>query len=328
MTGPFLSCLLNLTVITGTIPSVDFDNLAQAHLITLTSTINSKNTMKNIAVACNNTACLQNVHNHCATIACAHDLTCFRIGGCPVELNWNCALIVAVAVLILSYRHRRTEQEEDEELLSENSKATNVCTRFEESTSYVNGGKLRHYQIRGLNWLISLSENGINGILADETGLGKTLQTIALLGDMKHDRNIPGPHMVLVPKSTLHNWMLEFNRWIPTLRAICLIRDKEQRAAFIRDVLLPGEWGVCVTSYEMLIREKSVFKIFNWRYLVIDEADRIKNGKPLGKCLSEIVREFKTTNGLLLTDSPLQNNLHELWALLNFLLLDVFNSSA
>ncbi|XP_078063066.1 SWI/SNF-related matrix-associated actin-dependent regulator of chromatin subfamily A member 5-like, partial [Mustelus asterias] len=96
-------------------------------------------------------------------------------------------------------------------------------------------------------------------------------------------------------------------------------------AAFIRDVLLPGEWDVCVTSYEMLIREKSLFKIFNWRYLVIDEADRIKNEKSK---LSEIVREFKTTNGLLLTDSPLQNNLHELWALLNFLLLDVFNSSA
>ncbi|XP_078391133.1 SWI/SNF-related matrix-associated actin-dependent regulator of chromatin subfamily A member 5 isoform X1 [Cetorhinus maximus] len=223
------------------------------------------------------------------------------------------------------YRHRRTEQEEDEELLSENSKTTNVCTRFEESPSYVKGGKLRDYQIRGLNWLISLYENGINGILADEMGLGKTLQTIALLGYMKHYRNIPGPHMVLVPKSTLHNWMLEFKRWIPTLRAICLIGDKDQRAAFIRDVLLPGEWDVCVTSYEMLIREKSVFKKFNWRYLVIDEAHRIKNEKSK---LSEIVREFKTTNRLLLTGTPLQNNLHELWALLNFLLPDVFNSSA
>ncbi|XP_067850488.1 SWI/SNF-related matrix-associated actin-dependent regulator of chromatin subfamily A member 5 isoform X1 [Heptranchias perlo] len=223
------------------------------------------------------------------------------------------------------YRHRRTEQEEDEELLSENSKTTNVCTRFEESPSYIKGGKLRDYQIRGLNWLISLYENGINGILADEMGLGKTLQTIALLGYMKYYRSIPGPHMVLVPKSTLHNWMLEFKRWTPTFRAICLIGDKDQRAAFIRDVLLPGEWDVCVTSYEMLIREKSVFKKFNWRYMVIDEAHRIKNEKSK---LSEIVREFKTTNRLLLTGTPLQNNLHELWALLNFLLPDVFNSSA
>lgn len=108
---------------------------------------------------------------------------------------------------------------------------------------------------------------------------------------------------------------------------------------------------MCVTSYEMVIIERAVFKKFNWRYLVIDEAHRIKNEKSkvcslkkLNKIkikllhininvktffsqLSEIVREFKTTNRLLLTGTPLQNNLHELWALLNFLLPDVFNSS-
>ncbi|RXN09191.1 SWI SNF-related matrix-associated actin-dependent regulator of chromatin subfamily A member 5 [Labeo rohita] len=221
-------------------------------------------------------------------------------------------------------RHRRTEQEEDEELLNESSKATSVCTRFDDSPSYVKTGKLRDYQVRGLNWLISLYENGINGILADEMGLGKTLQTISLLGYMKHYRNIPGPHMVLVPKSTLYNWMNEFKRWVPSLRAVCLIGDRDERTAFIRDTLLPGEWDVCVTSYEMLIIERAVFKKFNWRYLVIDEAHRIKNEKSK---LSEIVREFKTTNRLLLTGTPLQNNLHELWALLNFLLPDVFNSS-
>lgn len=88
--------------------------------------------------------------------------------------------------------------------------------------------------------------------------------------------------------------------------------------------MMPGEWDVCVTSYEMVIKEKSVFKKFNWRYMVIDEAHRIKNEKSK---LSEILREFKTTNRLLLTGTPLQNNLHELWALLNFLLPDVFNSS-
>ncbi|XP_043829923.1 probable global transcription activator SNF2L1 isoform X4 [Dromiciops gliroides] len=256
------------------------------------------------------------------------------------------------------YRHRRTEQEEDEELLSESRKTSNVCVRFEVSPSYVKGGTLRDYQVRGLNWMISLYENGVNGILADEMGLGKTLQTIALLGYLKHYRNIPGPHMVLVPKSTLHNWMNEFKRWVPSLRAVCLIGDKDararkghwqwsslhscqvfstrrcsssgpgvlnsSRAAFIRDVMMPGEWDVCVTSYEMVIKEKSVFKKFNWRYLVIDEAHRIKNEKSK---LSEIVREFKTTNRLLLTGTPLQNNLHELWALLNFLLPDVFNSA-
>lgn len=92
----------------------------------------------------------------------------------------------------------------------------------------------------------------------------------------------------------------------------------------IRETLLPGEWDCLVTSYEMCIREKAVLKKFAWKYLVIDEAHRIKNEKSK---LSEIVREFRSANRLLLTGTPLQNNLHELWALLNFLLPDVFSSS-
>uniref|UniRef100_A0A1B6BX17 Chromatin-remodeling complex ATPase chain Iswi n=1 Tax=Clastoptera arizonana TaxID=38151 RepID=A0A1B6BX17_9HEMI len=222
------------------------------------------------------------------------------------------------------HRHRMTEQEEDEELLAETNTARTTITRFETSPIYIKNGELRDYQVRGLNWMIGLYENSINGILADEMGLGKTLQTISLLGYMKHYKNISGPHIVIVPKSTIANWMNEFNKWCPTLRAVCLIGDQEQRSVFIREVFLPGEWDVCVTSYEMVIREKTVFKKFNWRYMVIDEAHRIKNEKSK---LSEIVREFKTTNRLLLTGTPLQNNLHELWSLLNFLLPDVFNSS-
>ncbi|XP_063696190.1 chromatin-remodeling complex ATPase chain Iswi [Culicoides brevitarsis] len=222
------------------------------------------------------------------------------------------------------HRHRKTEQQEDEELLAETNAKQKQVISFESSPHYIAFGEMRDYQIRGLNWMISLYENGINGILADEMGLGKTLQTISLLGYLKHFRNNPGPHIVIVPKSTLQNWMNEFKRWCPTLRAVCLIGDQDTRNAFIRDVLMPGEWDVCVTSYEMCIKEKSVFKKFNWRYMVIDEAHRIKNEKSK---LSEILREFKTANRLLITGTPLQNNLHELWALLNFLLPDVFNSS-
>lgn len=222
------------------------------------------------------------------------------------------------------HRHRKTEQEEDEELLAETNSNRKTIISFDQSPHYIKNGEMRDYQVRGLNWMISLYENGINGILADEMGLGKTLQTISLLGYMKHYRNIPGPHIVIVPKSTLANWMNEFKKWCPTLRAVCLIGDQETRNTFIRETLMPGEWDVCVTSYEMIIKEKSVFKKFNWRYMVIDEAHRIKNEKSK---LSEIVREFKTTNRLLLTGTPLQNNLHELWSLLNFLLPEVFSSS-
>ncbi|KAL1457210.1 hypothetical protein WDU94_001865 [Cyamophila willieti] len=222
------------------------------------------------------------------------------------------------------HRHRMTEQEEDEELLAATNLEGKTIVSFDASPFYIKNGEMRDYQIRGLNWMISLYENGINGILADEMGLGKTLQTISLLGYMKHYRNIGGPHIVIVPKSTLMNWVNEFGKWCPSIRTICLIGDQDTRNAMIRDVMMPGDWDVCVTSYEMCIVERGVFKKFNWRYLVIDEAHRIKNEKSK---LSAIVREFKTTNRLLLTGTPLQNNLHELWALLNFLLPDIFSSS-
>lgn len=221
-------------------------------------------------------------------------------------------------------RHRRTEQDEDEELLTESKKAQGAVTRFEKSPHYIKGGTMRDYQIRGLNWMISLYENGISGILADEMGLGKTLQTISLLGFLKHFRNKPGPHMVIVPKSTISNWTMEFERWCPSIRVVTLIGSKDQRADVIRDVMMPGEWDVCITSFEVVIIEKATFKKFNWKFVVIDEAHRIKNEKSR---LSTIVRQFRSTNRLLLTGTPLQNNLHELWALLNFLLPDVFNSS-
>ena len=131
-------------------------------------------------------------------------------------------------------RHRKTEQEEDEELLEEvkASEKGLTITRFDVSPFYIKGGEMRDYQVRGLNWMISLYENGINGILADEMGLGKTLQTISLLGYMKHYRNINGPHMVIVPKSTLQNWMSEFKKWCPSIRTVCLTGDQETRVRF------------------------------------------------------------------------------------------------
>jgi SNF2 family DNA or RNA helicase len=95
----------------------------------------------------------------------------------------------------------------------------------------VAGGTLRDYQIQGLNWMISLFENGINGILADEMGLGKTLQTISFLGYLKHFRDIPGPHLVVVPKSTLHNWEKEFAKWVPDFNAFVLHGSKEKRVS-------------------------------------------------------------------------------------------------
>jgi len=227
---------------------------------------------------------------------------------------------------INDHRHRRTEEEEDAELLSESKKEVNIF-RFEKSPSFITGGEMRDYQIRGLNWMISLYETNINGVLADEMGLGKTLQTISLLGYMKNYRKDNGPHIVITPKSTLANWSNEFKRWCPSLSTICLIGTQDQRNELIRTHMSNpshNNWNVLITSYECVIKEKATLKKYSWKYLIIDEAHRIKNEKSK---LSEIVREFKSKNRLLITGTPLQNNLHELWALLNFLLPDVFNSA-
>ncbi|CAN1129675.1 ISWI chromatin-remodeling complex ATPase CHR17 [Linum perenne] len=216
-----------------------------------------------------------------------------------------------------------TEEEEDEEYLKEEEDGMAGTTRLVTQPSCIQG-KMRDYQLAGLNWLIRLYENGINGILADEMGLGKTLQTISLLGYLHEFRGIPGPHMVVAPKSTLGNWMNEIRRFCPVLRPIKFLGNPEERRHIREDLLVAGKFDVCVTSFEMAIKEKSALRRFSWRYIIIDEAHRIKNENSL---LSKTMRLFTTNYRLLITGTPLQNNLHELWALLNFLLPEIFSSA-
>lgn len=224
-----------------------------------------------------------------------------------------------------SERRRRTEKEEDAELLRQGKQeGKSEHTIFRESPQFVKNGEMRDYQVAGLNWLISLHENGISGILADEMGLGKTLQTISFLGYLRFVRGISGPHLVVVPKSTLDNWSREFAMWVPEINVLVLQGAKEERHDLINERLIDEKFDVCVTSYEMILREKSHLKKFAWEYIIIDEAHRIKNEE---SSLAQIIRIFNSRNRLLITGTPLQNNLHELWALLNFLLPDVFGDS-
>ena len=221
-------------------------------------------------------------------------------------------------------RRRRTEQEEDAELLKDEKRGGNAETLFRESPAFIKNGEMRDYQVSGLNWLVSLHENGISGILADEMGLGKTLQTIAFLGYLRHIRDIKGPHLIVVPKSTLDNWRREFTMWTPEVDVLILQGAKDERHQLINDRLIDEKFDVCITSYEMILREKNHLKKFAWEYIIIDEAHRIKNEE---SSLAQIIRLFSSRNRLLITGTPLQNNLHELWALLNFLLPDVFGDS-
>lgn len=184
---------------------------------------------------------------------------------------------------------------------------------------------LRAYQLEGLNWLVKLHDNGINGILADEMGLGKTLQSISLMAYLRESRGIAGPHICIVPKSVCNNWIRELRKWCPAMRPVKLLGSKDERARVIKEEILPLNFDVCVTSYEGVLKEKSTLCKIQWQYLMIDEAHRIKNPK---SSLSKVVRLIPTQFRLLITGTPLQNNLNELWALLNFLLPDIFASEA
>lgn len=188
-------------------------------------------------------------------------------------------------------------------------------------SSIVINGTMRPYQLQGLNWMVSLHHNGLNGILADEMGLGKTLQTISFLSYLKHIRGVNGPHLVVVPKSTLQNWKREFEHWSPGFNVVVLTGTKEERAELIATRLIPSDFEVCITSYEICLIERGALKKFSFEYIVIDEAHRIKN---VDSILSQIVRSFLSRGRLLITGTPLQNNLKELFALLNFICPEIF----
>lgn len=176
-------------------------------------------------------------------------------------------------------------------------------------------GEMKDYQLDGLGWLVSLYENGLNGILADEMGLGKTLQCIALLCHLKENK-VKGPFLVVAPLSTLHNWIDEIGNFAPSLKTLLYHGLKQDRNM----KKLSGA-EVVVTSYEMIVKDFKRFKPVLWSYLVVDEGHRLKNFECT---LIQQLKKLDSANRLLLTGTPLQNNLSELWSLLNFILPDIF----
>ncbi|KAI5160609.1 SWI/SNF-related matrix-associated actin-dependent regulator of chromatin subfamily A member 5 [Nematocida ausubeli] len=210
---------------------------------------------------------------------------------------------------------RSTKKEEDEFGMDDSEAFT-----FTHSPAYITG-TLRHYQIEGLNWLINMYEKKINCILADEMGLGKTLQTISLLGYLYTAKKNKLPNLLIVPKSTLQNWKNEFKKFMPGVKTIifhCSRKDIRTKAKELQEL----DYIACITTYEMCLAGKTQLQSVEWQYIVIDEAHRIKNEQTV---LSKVVRIIPCTHRLLLTGTPLQNNIHELWALLNFLAPEVFS---
>ena len=186
------------------------------------------------------------------------------------------------------------------------------------------GGELKEYQIKGLEWLVSLYNNGLNGILADEMGLGKTIQTIALLCHLMDSKGNTGPFLVVVPNSTLPNWSSEFEKWAPKMEKIVYKGGPKVRKAIQNDCLLGGTFNVLITTYEFVMNDKNALAKPKWKYIIVDEGHRIKNHK--SKLSVVLGSYYRATNRVLLTGTPLHNNLPELWSLLNFLLPSIFNS--
>lgn len=195
-----------------------------------------------------------------------------------------------------------------------------------ETPSYIRG-KLRPYQIEGVNWLLGLFSRGVNGILADEMGLGKTFQTIATLAYLKFTVGMPGPHVVVCPKSVMGNWYREFKHWCPGLSVYKFHASSDVRPSIVKAHLHPPDrikYDVIVTTFEMVLDELSVFKRIAWQYLIVDEAHKLKNEE--GRAHTAL-DSLQTSHRLIITGTPLQNNLKELWALLHFLAPRLFNDS-
>ncbi|XP_012676002.2 chromodomain-helicase-DNA-binding protein 1-like isoform X1 [Clupea harengus] len=183
------------------------------------------------------------------------------------------------------------------------------------------GIQLRSYQLDGVRWLTQCLKHQEGCILGDEMGLGKTCQTISLLVYTKGALGEAGPFLVLSPLSVLENWRQEMQRFSPSLSVVCYTGDKERRAELQRELLDDGHFHVLLTTYEMCLKDASFLRRWKWKILVVDEAHRLKNQNSL---LHQTLNQFSVGFRVLLTGTPIQNNLQEVYSLLSFIQPSLF----
>ncbi|XP_026994083.1 probable global transcription activator SNF2L2 isoform X1 [Tachysurus fulvidraco] len=198
-----------------------------------------------------------------------------------------------------------------------------VIEKVEKQSSLLINGTLKQYQIQGLEWMVSLYNNNLNGILADEMGLGKTIQTIALITYLMEYKRLNGPYLIIVPLSTLSNWVYELDKWAPSIVKIAYKGMPSMRRSLVPQ-LRSGKFNVLITTYEYIIKDKQILAKIRWKYMIVDEGHRMKNHHC--KLTQVLNTHYVAPRRLLLTGTPLQNKLPELWALLNFLLPTIFKS--
>ncbi|GFY99811.1 SNF2 domain-containing protein [Actinidia rufa] len=196
---------------------------------------------------------------------------------------------------------------------------TKVRTKFPFLLKY----PLREYQHIGLDWLVTMYEKRLNGILADEMGLGKTIMTIALLAHLACEKGIWGPHLIVVPTSVMLNWETEFLKWCPAFKILTYFGSAKERKIKRQGWMKPNSFHMCITTYRLVIQDSKIFKRKKWKYLILDEAHLIKNWKSQRW---QTLLNFNSKRRILLTGTPLQNDLMELWSLMHFLMPHVFQS--
>ncbi|KAI9661749.1 MAG: putative DNA helicase ino80 [Bathelium mastoideum] len=190
--------------------------------------------------------------------------------------------------------------------------------------------QLKEYQLKGLNWLVNLYEQGINGILADEMGLGKTVQSISVMAYLAEVHNIWGPFLVIAPSSTLHNWQQEITKFVPDLKVLPYWGNAKDRKVLRKfwdrkhiTYSKDSPFHVLVTSYQLVVMDTQYFQKIRWQYMILDEAQAIKSSH---SSRWKALLGFHCRNRLLLTGTPIQNNMQELWALLHFIMPSLFDS--
>ncbi|XP_047678904.1 E1A-binding protein p400 isoform X4 [Tachysurus fulvidraco] len=184
-------------------------------------------------------------------------------------------------------------------------------------------GTLRDYQQVGVEWLANLHRKHLNGILADETGLGKTVQTVAYLAHLACHEGIWGPHLVVVRTCKLLNWELEFKRWCPGLKIVLYLGSKRERRYKRSWWSEPNGFHVCLTSYKLLLKDQAHFMKRRWRHLVLDEVQLIKN---MTEKHWETIFKLRSQQRILLINSQLKNTLREMWTMTHFLLPGITRS--
>ncbi|KAM9522859.1 chromodomain-helicase-DNA-binding protein 5-like isoform 5-T5 [Salvelinus alpinus] len=238
----------------------------------------------------------------------------------------------------------KEEEKRREREIPPNAPIIDPTIKFEHQPWYINatGGTLHPYQLEGLNWLRFSWAQGTDTILADEMGLGKTVQTIVFLYSLYKEGHSKGPYLVSAPLSTIINWEREFEMWAPDFYVVTYTGDKESRAVireneftFEDSAVKTGrkvfrmkkdtaiKFHVLLTSYELITIDQTILGSINWACLVVDEAHRLKNNQSK---FFRILNGYKIYYKLLLTGTPLQNNLEELFHLLNFLTPERFNN--